>query len=1539
MQNSSFFDSIKSQLPSPDFDSSSSSDNEEELSIYQRPSLFKFPDGTEFNLDVLSLEELGTEDLLEPETQPFPDVYDNGLNNQEDDVTPQLSVEHRDNLAQVATGLQFEKSTVNSPEPEKLTNKSEEHPKSPTLVHQEKKSNSDTKVAEGTSLSECTKPKSERFLQTSGEVCKTQSVEKKEQIHTRSYPVLSLKPLENWDLDLVLQSLKQHGHRKHTTKQEELDFYQLFKYTDDSRKTSEVNIMEQLAAYCRRQACKDTETETISVSKRSSSRSTTTRKAAGQTDDFNDISSRLHLKNKDPPTIYIDLRNTEHQTKSTVIFNTSTHAQEDLPKQVVSTERVGDKHTEAVNKTRMLSGKSLLLQKIKEANQTRPESSFKRKIPEDSAKPAEEMTSGVVEAWHRSVNAPSDKQPSGPAPITTACDESIALTDKTLKAAVQSQKDESDHMQKNRAQRQQYLKYLLTFRPQQSTNRKQSAAEMTDVLYDTDGSYLPSVSTLPSYLKSSECLLLMVPLLSPGVVAGQTKEKAQTVESTSLLSHVYNSLIAWFMSLAKPSSCSADDSVTNTAPFWVTGLQQFWKNDSLVLYICAVPPDETASPRKFQNMKRGWTSFHQRVSKFLAQTQLRTVASWLPELNHLLEQQAHPALVSLPSSRLDCFVSISSDKEPAKEAFGTNPGFYWQTLSIQEQICQWAEATTSQQPHTEVMLALVYQGMFHNPLATHHTLQLLFSSGLDVCGLRFAYPCKELLANSAVLGMSGQRWFSEQPLLAMAIRGPRARAVWQEITGPSDPMLARKTDPASINALHCHCQERTLFHSPRLDSLVHLGLCVWFGGRLPNNDPRMTAQVQCSSDRGDTASSPTMLCATAKADVFLLVSPVVPPCCYSFVLASCAKRGFQLTGLQRVQISNMRASSLGLNTEQMLTFCHAPVVSMDEALLELFSHCLVLLLRRENALRHTANLPTGLMNELALQGLVGLLRTRLPGSVHLTSDLCFHAIPYMEDLFNFLGDHMWTVPDFSPVVLSKHRYPSCSETEQIVILTLTGHNIMEKGMSLLHKVLRGNQAGGVGEDRFELLALKWLPTLSWQQAQELSPFEVSERQWHNSVVSLVSCPALVCAVRRPQAFTNMQRLLPQDYPGDLSVLMSSTPEMAFRQATLFFTKTEMIPDHSSRIMFKFLPPPTIGSASQSLFSCMTEGSQPLLTLALFKPGVWSHYLGKILSKIQQNSFTVVGLRMLVLNSEMANTLMNVSEHQDLINGNHLGEPSERDLELKYLTSGPVLALCLQRVNAVKRLLELLGPEDPAQARLEDLHFWRASYGTDRLHNGIYGSVSYPQAVQDLKLMFPEGVCCTETSVMKHEQIRCLRSDPVASLERQQSHTIANSAKNNLFQSLMEKSELIGAGFSVRSALCQTTCLIMPSCVLQLSRPPLHLDLLQRLLSSGCHVVAGRLCSLDQTQITHLSLFLMPTTGKELKEPLLCEGPCLLLALQMDNIVTCFDLILERVCRDMPDLEKVRKMLLYPGTEPEAVKLLCYLFDVLSPDSHHSIVPQ
>lgn len=117
-----------------------------------------------------------------------------------------------------------------------------------------------------------------------------------------------------------------------------------------------------------------------------------------------------------------------------------------------------------------------------------------------------------------------------------------------------------------------------------------------------------------------------------------------------------------------------------------------------------------------------------------------------------------------------------------------------------------------------------------------------------------------------------------------------------------------------------------------------------------------------------------------------------------------------------------------------------------------------------------------------------------------------------------------------------------------------------------------------GQDGFELLALKWEPKLSKRQAQELSPFEIGDREWQSSVQSLTSTPALVLALRRVRAFTTLRSLLPQNYPENLHVLMSPTPETAFRQTCLFFTEAELVPGEDSTntslvgmIFFSFVP--------------------------------------------------------------------------------------------------------------------------------------------------------------------------------------------------------------------------------------------------------------------------------------------------------------------------------------------------------------------------------
>ena len=66
---------------------------------------------------------------------------------------------------------------------------------------------------------------------------------------------------------------------------------------------------------------------------------------------------------------------------------------------------------------------------------------------------------------------------------------------------------------------------------------------------------------------------------------------------------------------------------------------------------------------------------------------------------------------------------------------------------------------------------------------------------------------------------------------------------------------------------------------------------------------------------------------------------------------------------------------------------------------------------------------------------------------------------------------------------------------------------------------------------------------------------------------------------------------------------------------------------------------------------------------------------------------------------------------------------EKDLQrhVSHMTSGPVLALCLQRENAVGRLQEVLGPRDARLAKRQSQFFLRGSFGEDSVRNAFYGT--------------------------------------------------------------------------------------------------------------------------------------------------------------------------------------------------------------------------
>ncbi|XP_060117009.1 dynein axonemal assembly factor 8-like [Heteronotia binoei] len=581
-------------------------------------------------------------------------------------------------------------------------------------------------------------------------------------------------------------------------------------------------------------------------------------------------------------------------------------------------------------------------------------------------------------------------------------------------------------------------------------------------------------------------------------------------------------------------------------------------------------------------------------------------------------------------------------------------------------------------------------------------------------------------------------------------------------------------------------------------------------------------------------------------------------------------------------------------------------------------HCLVLLLRKENASHHIAVLLKGLMNGLAKKGFLAEIQRTLPPSVQLEPGWSFHAAPYTDSLLQALGGSFCAMPDPSHIpleVLHPKRYASDPDMEQIVLLTLSGKKAMKTAGEFLHPILslgymkEAQAPVSNGHDqRFELLALKWLPCLTRTQTKETTPFEVGDKHWHTSINALMSSPALICALRGIGAFAGLAEILraqtlpgskPKPYPDGLWRVMSSTPETAYRQAVLFFTKEDFVGDPKCRSALKYLPPPARHSKP--------KGAEVLCTVLLIKPGVRTRSLPRILRKLDLERFRLVGMKHLNLNAEDAKALLSSEDEESLL------------AQLASLTSGSSFVLCLQRENAVKKLLDLLGPKDTKQAQAAKPISWRAQYGLSSVRNGLYSSLSYCVAVRDIQLFFPEGLCGADCSALEEKEIDILTSDPTLSLETSAQRRLVKHEKS------LERPHL--------AALCQSICLILPTSLGQGA----SLQLLEELVNKNFLVTGARLTTLKLSQARFITAILRVTESEASSTcSALTEGPCLVLAAQRDNAVACFDELLNGdCCQKRPALDCMQR-LLYPKTEKQAEELLCRLFDYLTSESIHQI---
>src|SRR5277367_751474 len=128
------------------------------------------------------------------------------------------------------------------------------------------------------------------------------------------------------------------------------------------------------------------------------------------------------------------------------------------------------------------------------------------------------------------------------------------------------------------------------------------------------------------------------------------------------------------------------------------------------------------------------------------------------------------------------------------------------------------------------------------------------------------------------------------------------------------------------------------------------------------------------------------------------------------------------------------------------------------------------------------------------------------------------------------------------------------------------------------------------------------------------------------------------------------------------------------------------------------------------------------TFSIIKPdAVATGKAGKILSLLEDNGFRIVALRKVKLSLAQAEGFYAV----------HKERPFYGSL-VKFMTEGPVIVMALEREDAVKKLREVMGATNPANAAEGTV---RKLYAESIEPNAIHGSDSPENAAIELAFFF------------------------------------------------------------------------------------------------------------------------------------------------------------------------------------------------------------
>jgi nucleoside-diphosphate kinase len=130
------------------------------------------------------------------------------------------------------------------------------------------------------------------------------------------------------------------------------------------------------------------------------------------------------------------------------------------------------------------------------------------------------------------------------------------------------------------------------------------------------------------------------------------------------------------------------------------------------------------------------------------------------------------------------------------------------------------------------------------------------------------------------------------------------------------------------------------------------------------------------------------------------------------------------------------------------------------------------------------------------------------------------------------------------------------------------------------------------------------------------------------------------------------------------------------------------------------------------------------TLVLCKPdAVERGLVGEVIGRLERKGFRLVAVELRTLDEATA------KQHY----GEHEGKPFFGDL-VSFITSGPLVALCVEGPDAVGAVRTLMGPTNPITAPPGSI---RGDYGLEIEKNLVHGSDSPESAARELALFFPQ----------------------------------------------------------------------------------------------------------------------------------------------------------------------------------------------------------